>query len=368
MASVIVNMTQYRESAPDPASAAASPTAILRRQVLVQAVLLLGTALLIIAVLLVIAAIRENRIVLENQTRTVTSLLDDLRSRLAATILDYSHWNDAVAHLTPETDPVWADANIGPYLHETFGYAVTGVLSPDDRITYAALDQSRGGEGLVAEAVGRLAPQIAAVRAAALEERAVRTEFLRIDDAVYLFGVAAVTPEDASGEAAESSRSVLLLGRRLDAGLLDDWGARFVLSRIRLLDHSSGPVEFPLIALAGAEGRAAGAITWEPARPGDELLVGLLPALVALAAVLGYLGWRIATAWQKALGLVRTTERELSAIVEAAPDGIALIDPSGHVRRLNPAAERIFGRTGPKCRWNCRSTRSTVRMATCSSP
>ena len=37
-------------------------------------------------------------------------------------------------------DPAWADDNIGPYIHETFGYDITYVIDRDDRIRYCVLD------------------------------------------------------------------------------------------------------------------------------------------------------------------------------------------------------------------------------------
>ena len=63
------------------------------------------------------------------------------------TVRDYARWNDSVVNLLLALDPVWADDNIGPYVHTAFGYRVSVVLAGDGRTIYGQLDGKRTTEG-----------------------------------------------------------------------------------------------------------------------------------------------------------------------------------------------------------------------------
>ena len=73
----------------------------------------------------------------------------------------------------------------------------------------------------------------------------------------------------------------------------------------------------------------------------------VLGALVILAVVV-YWNRRMARemgARKKAQAALQTSEEHLRAVLKSVADGIVTIDPQGAVASLNPAAERVFGRT-----------------------
>ena len=77
-----------------------------------------------------------------------------------------------------------------------------------------------------------------------------------------------------------------------------------------------------------------------------RLIWGLVLAMAASAFGLGYLFWRTRKrSHGLALKAVRFGIRQ-NAIFDAAQDAILLLDPSGEIEMVNPAAERLFDYTG----------------------
>ncbi len=332
------SVAEHTESlAPSP-----SATALLRRCVLAPAAVLLALAMLAIGGLAVAAAVSVNRVDFDNETRTLESLIRDLRDRLTTVLLDHGRRDEAVARLVEDPDPDWAGANFGQDFRHLFGLAAVGVLSPEHRLTHGATDRQAGGALDLAAVAARLAPSVAELRGAHLNARESRTGFVMIDGQLYLIGLTALIADRTAAGPSSEPPAILLLGQRIDAALLAELGSRFALDDLRLAPAEALPGSTAAVPLTGPDGRIVALATWRPDRPGDDLMLGLLPALAVLIGVAALLARRMAAAWRQALGLVRGTDRELRAIFEAAPHGIMVLDAHGVVRRLNPAAARIF--------------------------
>jgi sensor domain CHASE-containing protein len=95
-------------------------------------------ALIIVALLMVAAAVflgsdRQDDLQQANEERVVAFSVDSLKRALTTTVRDYAWWSEAVRSLILNLDEAWADTNIGPYVHATFGYEIALVIGGDDR-------------------------------------------------------------------------------------------------------------------------------------------------------------------------------------------------------------------------------------------
>ena len=144
--------------------------------------------------------------------------------------------------------------------------------------------------------------------------------------------------------------------REVDEALLARLSGDFLVEDIEVQPPSDiqGTVG---IVISSPEGENLAAITWKPARPGDELFDYLLvPILIASLIAALLLATFLRTAVRAAQQLKRGaaalaesgealeySETMLSAIIHGVADGIVSIDESGKIVSANASMTRIFG-------------------------
>ncbi len=330
---------------PDVTADAAAPPSALRARLLVPAAAILAVALATVVALAVVAAVRENRIAFETTRHTVQSLLDRERTHWEQLALDVSWWQTAFDVLRGDLDAAWADDNIGPYHHENFGTTLSGAADPQGRVVYAAYAGERGGEDMLAAALDRLDAAAAAARATPVEEPETVSGFFQLDGDVYIFGLGALTPEYPTEADLTAPRGLVLVARRMDPAWLAGLGESFVIRDLRLADpdQASAAARIPLPDDAGG---LAGMVTWSPPRPGDDLLLYLLPGLAVLGIAIAVLARRVMRVWRDTVDCVYAREQTLQAVFDGAGDGILVIGENGTLHSANRAAQAIFDEHG----------------------
>ncbi|RYE64767.1 MAG: response regulator [Oxalobacteraceae bacterium] len=100
----------------------------------------------------------------------------------------------------------------------------------------------------------------------------------------YFVSVSSVVPEDAE-HAVQGARDPIIVTGLSARSFVRTLNADLMLSDPKLVTES-GPFEAPIVALKDSDGRTLGAIAWTADKPGGSLLLGAVPALTALLALL----------------------------------------------------------------------------------
>ena len=224
------------------------------------------------------AQAQQQRMIQASFTQSLAEHLRQLRS--------LSRWEPLQAHLTTTPDDErWLDENVGHWLYEMFGHQLIMVLNPQNQPMQAWRD------GLPL-ATPQADPGVQALlRASARLETA---DFARVD------GRAAALAVGDMGRDAARYRLVSL--KFLDDGYLAGLAERSQLKGLRFSDAAtSAPARYLLTSQQGDE---VGYISWDPTRPGAEMLrtVGPSTALAVLVVMLLCL-YMVRRLWTSSLNL-----------------------------------------------------------------
>ena len=122
---------------------------------------LITAALLMVALAVYAGSVRQDDLQRSNEERVVAFSVDSLERGLTTTVRDYAWWSEAVRYLVFDLDKTWADIDLGPYVHATFGYEVALVIGGDDRPIIGWLRNDRATEA-AANALGEEFPELIA--------------------------------------------------------------------------------------------------------------------------------------------------------------------------------------------------------------
>ena len=283
----------------------------------VLAVVCLGMA---IALLLVSRAIDESALKDEQalvERRIVRSL-----GAISEDITSASIWNDAVIAIEGG-DMEWLQVNFGDYYADYMDHSVTLVFDADDRLLLASRDSERVGADSEAALIAATQSMRAEVfrqsrdprrrQAIGFEAVATRSGIVRADDTLYLVAVATIVPEQED-PVARPSRDALVVSTKpiqaLTTSMADDLGLR---------DARLTAPEAPHLSLLRAnDGTPIAGLSWTPARPGQQVLMTLVPVFAGLLLaflIAGALMWRRIAANVQRLS---TSEQALSEALKAA--------------------------------------------------
>jgi sensor domain CHASE-containing protein len=125
---------------------------------------LIAAALLMVAAAVYLGSLRQDRLQVASEQRIVALAVENLKKAVATNARDYAWWNEAVEHLTLKLDEAWAEINIGPYVHATFGYEVAVVVASGGRPLIGWLDGVKASDDALAALIPTLADLIAETR------------------------------------------------------------------------------------------------------------------------------------------------------------------------------------------------------------
>src|SRR6185437_13359378 len=138
------------------------------------------------------------------------------------------------------------------------------------------------------------------------------------------------------------------------AAIAEDYG----LHHMRLFLPDQALSAASALKLTDIDGRVVGIVAWDPESPGNRLLTGTLPAVLAanlvIVLLIGFFLIRARLLFARIKessaqiaaqnAELATRELHLRAIYDTVTDGLVTIDAQGVVLTANPAAGRIFGR------------------------
>ena len=272
-------------------------------------------------VLLFYASDSVDRITETRETRLMERSIVRRLARMKDDVASVAIWSDAYDFTARKYDPEWAHVNYGTYFHDYLHHDTSFVLDASDRAIYASVAGEAVEPAAIQAMIAASREVVAIVRVE--EEARRRTDptvlafdrvasaqaAVRAGDKVYLVAASTIVPEPEYTKPLLPGRehvvvSALEVGPAYMAELDHDLGLR----RARMV--AADTALRPAMRLAGADGRAVGAIAWTPEHPGkgvyrDALWAILGLGLVVLAAVVLVI-YRL---WRMARQVVRARDR-----------------------------------------------------------
>lgn len=325
---------------------------------------LLGCSLLLLAIflltsgLLIYIALGQNREAEAHNRFDIEKALQVFDKSARSTVKDYAFWGDAYRHLHQSVDTDWAFGrqNLGSTLFSDLGFDGVFVLDPSNRPVYSLIE-GRLQTAAPPDWLHDIPPQLLerARQSAASDEAA--SLFVDLQGTPALVAAAALTPgTDPSVEADSGPASVLVFVARLAPERLAALGQDFGVEQL----HVGGTqADLPAVGLPDA----AGVLQWVPARPGQQLLVLVLPLLGIAGLVFALMTafiLRRATAAARAMDAhynslqasrwaLAASEERFRDVAEAASDWIWELDGQLRFTYLSERFETITGLSRTTC-------------------
>jgi diguanylate cyclase (GGDEF)-like protein/PAS domain S-box-containing protein len=315
------------------------------------------------SVLIISIAFKQNRDAESSSHFYTDKAVQSLEKSVLLTIKDYAFWGEAYVHLHQTVDIDWAFVrqNIGPTLFDDFGFQGVFVIDPTDRTSYAIIDgqlQSVGAETWLKQPIAAL---VELARKGVENEKPVAT-YLNVEGTPVLVAAAPLTPgTDPRIETDDRPPSVLIFVAKMDAARLSSLGSDFGINNLRVAQGENtllSPSYLPL----GKAG-AAGSLQWTPERPGDQLLIVVLPLIGIAGLIIGLVTWilrrrakdsaRVIDASYTSLQLSQTalaaSEARFRDVAEASSDWIWEIDSALRFTYLSERFEAVTGLRRADC-------------------
>jgi len=286
----------------------------------------------------------QNDAEVERSQKMVDSAFRMVGSDLGHVAVTVAHSQVAYDHLVTTFDADWAKRRLSS-LNGGFGPLETMVVGPEDNVLY------RSGIP-VASISATLRGLLADARKPSTAEAGWTSAFVMHDGRLHVASASRVQPPDDS----KAGRTVLVALRAVDDALLARLSRDFQVSDLEV--HPASDIHGTVgIVISSPSGENLAAITWKPARPGDELFEDMLvpiviASLIAALLLATFLRNAVRAAQQLKRGaaaLVESgealeySESMLSAIINGVADGIVTIDSSGIITSVNASMCRIFG-------------------------
>ncbi len=254
--------------------------AISKRAILTPAIAVLSLSLLLVCGSFVIAVVGMNRTARETSQNLAQATIERAGIRIAELAIDYAFWDESINRLVITKDTVWANDNIGVYMHDTFGISYSAVLDGTGRTIMAF----HNGEESSVEASTMLGANLvqyilAEKRPGAGTAPPLRAGLAKTMDGVSIIGFAPFTPETTTSKIiATGDGAVLVFAQKLTDPVLDKLGASVTLAKFRISETAD--TAKAQIALTGLLGTDVGYASWRQEYPGNKLLTPLIPAVI----------------------------------------------------------------------------------------
>lgn len=284
-------MSKVDSAKPSPAAGIGlRETAREKRALLVPAMAMLALGLLLAAGSLGVATVELNRTAEAISRKLAEATLAREKKRVAELTIDYAFWDQAILKLTVEPDTVWADQNIGSYLHGAFGINFSAVLDEQGKtrlIFQNGVLAANDEHGVLSAALIEF--MLANNSTEAGENPAMNAHLHKAQDGmIYIVGFAPFTPETKRfGDIGMRRRPTLVLARKLDEAMLDELGRFVMINNLRI--DQAAPQSRVFIPLTGPVGNRVGYASWEQDYPGEIILWRMLPGVAGILTVMAIL-------------------------------------------------------------------------------
>jgi diguanylate cyclase (GGDEF)-like protein len=277
----------------------------------------------------------QTDVAIRQEATLARSALTMLSDRLKAGATDYGRWDEALAAAVDKFDFRWLSKNIGEAGETSFGAEALFVLDADGHTVYSRVDSTDGKVPI--ETV--LPPEFKGWYHKWRTTPAYATLANIVpfgESSAAAFAIAPLRPFEESDKRPPTWYSLVFVDV-IDKPALEKLQADFHLANFRLITKQAdiGDKRAVIRALS-ADGAERLQFTWDPKRPGDELLKVAIPFLVMFVVVMGALGAVLLRYVVVSVQII--TDREQRAFSDPLT---ALANRAGFAALLDKALRRI---------------------------
>jgi methyl-accepting chemotaxis protein len=301
--------------------------------------LVLCLAVLMTLTLLFVARAEHNTLQIAQEQKLAEQAIVARSEKMGGTLLGYSYWSEAFENAVLTMNADWADSNFGPFIHETYKYEYSFVISDDGTTKYSSHLNKRAsldGKALLGEPLTQM---LAKVRKMPNTTAAKLVGLGELNGQKVMIAVARilVEPEDKElfAQVETAPKTYLVFVDAVDASLLGELGQIYGLSELKVAKGTDG-----LLPLRAADGTTLGSLTWTPSRPGSTVFGTLLPFLLFGLLLTGLGSFFVLRSGRSAFAAVETAHQELSAADRQANEQLQKVvaDIRAENDRLNAQA------------------------------
>jgi diguanylate cyclase (GGDEF)-like protein len=271
--------------------------------------IVLGTLVAVaIAVLIGFSVLVAARVDQDGASREIVLAragLVSLQKKMQHDLASFAYWEEAVDRIVTKLDTNWIHRHFGVRLHDASGHDRSYILSPDGQPIYATIDGLLIYEKLYERVRMQIDPIVTAVAVAYARDAAAyaklgetgeaepppepkfNTVFRRLEDRLALVGVITIVPNMNRAAMRGFAPSTAVSVAFLDDRLLGDFARELQIGKLALSDSPPSDAEQVAIEIALGEADMPAWLVWTPQRPGAAMLQRLMPALLAIAALIG---------------------------------------------------------------------------------
>lgn len=207
---------------------------------------------------------------LERQSRLARSSTQLVGEDLSSHAENTARSNDAIRHLIPAPDPVWASENIGTYLHDAFGITGAYVVSGGARTLIAFENGTQTDIDVFDRFPEGLTGLIARSEASSVEQPVPVSALFVSDGQLHSVAVSVFMPEKPEeGLELGNPRPFIVLSRVIDEYLLAEYGNIMQLPGLAI---APSPRPDSSIPLRGLNGGTLAYLTWDFEPTGGDFL------------------------------------------------------------------------------------------------
>lgn len=260
--------------------------AFLRRVILPLGGLVVGLMMFSVAGIFWIANYQTD-IAIAQQARLATGALRIHADKLGVSAADYGYWDEAVTAIVDNPDPEWIKDNVGAGAEKSLGAAMSFALDPNGKAVYSRVGGIDGQED-----PARFFPQGFQAAHEAWKKLPGDKTYSGIVPYGNSAAIIAIAPVRSWDDANRPPTGYsLLFVQLLEGPLLESLSRDYELANLRLT-HSGDDVSDSraTFSITDGQGHVVSRLTWDPNRPGDDLLKITLPFLVLFLGTLTILG------------------------------------------------------------------------------
>ena len=265
----------------------------------------------------------------QHQVKLTERRVERRLKRLRDDVVSAAVWNDAYEK-TLSDDLDWMQLNYGDYYADYMDHDVTVAFNGAGKPIYASRASERVSPQSETAFLNAVRPFVEAVRQSAaqksqngrqkfgLEAVTTREATVMVGNEPYFVSVSTVVPEDAEHDQSGVSDPIVVSGMSVRT-FVTTLSQDLMLSDPELLTTSASKSPAQVI-LTDAFDQPISVIGWTPERPGGDLLLGSIPALSALIALLFA---ALGVGFARVYALVRDLARNEDALALSLADAEA---------------------------------------------
>lgn len=306
-------------------------------RVLLPVVASTAAALVLAALALVWAVRQSDEISIERQQRMTERSIRMFVGELAKQQEMVAVWNDTVRQVSATPlDEKWLEANIGGWLHRTFGQDQVFILDPRDqpvdatigglRVPPAEFEKARPDlQGLIAGLRGDPHSSHRGHSARPVDERYLTSgravhdaHLLKLQGRPAAVSAMMIVPEDDDIEQAPGSEYLLVSVRFLDGSFIHQLSEQNLIEDLRFSQNSGALTGEVSVPLRSDEGNLIGYFIWRPELPGTTILRVFGPSIAAVCVLMILVMTLLARSLRRSMAKLRHAVAELRASEEQA--------------------------------------------------